>query len=331
MKLTKKTLGIACAALAAAVMTFTGCDGFGKDDFYGTWESHYKIPGTKTDAAGAGWFRDQANCDVDLTMYFSGTSEDLLNKGAVFYQNKIRHAADDSTKVAQTTFWYGTYKLANNSNYDKGDLILSYKYGFTLGSEQKLVLTEDKDVPVKEKKGDVTYVLKKGTYDADVLSKLALGKATTDYIVNKGDNTKTCDDPENAMYIAYTGFKTAGLAVQSKIESVPAGDGKTKLVCKDVERFTFELGDADFFKGYTSMTATEKDSWDESITSGSGSKDSPVIGCSWEVKSRSFNLAKDNGKDAKGVTELLSGVTADSGDRNDSIVGVPGVWAPCLK
>lgn len=324
MKLTKRTLGIACAVVAAAVMTFTGCDGFGKDDFYGTWESHYTIPDHNKTSGAEGWYSDQANCNVDLTMYFSGTSEDLINKGAVFYQDKIRYKSDGSGDVVKETFWYGTYKLEDNAAYDKGNLVLSYKFGFTLGTAGKLELTADKEVTVKEKKGDVVYILKSGTYDANVLSQIALGNATTDYIVQKADDKTTCSNPDNAMFIAYSGLKAEDREVRSELHS--SGD---KNLCSDVERFTFELGDADFFRGYTTMTATEKDSWNETITGNTaGSKSNPNKGCSWEVESRTFALSKDNGKDAKGVTELLSGNAPSS---SSSSIVVSDNWSPCLK
>lgn len=137
MKMTKLA-AVAAGLIVAASLAFTSCDGLGKDDFFGTWESNYTV--TNDNVAKGSDDGTQADksafvgSKVDITMYFDGTSEKLINANQKFYQYKIRKE-DDVIKAH--TFWVGTYKLEDNTNYTKGTLTLAYRLGFDNVSEDQ--------------------------------------------------------------------------------------------------------------------------------------------------------------------------------------------------
>jgi len=236
---------LALCLIASAILVTTSCSGFGKDDFYGTWNSGDFVLDT-----GA-----NAGTTANVTFYFSGTSENLINGGsAMFYEEYTRYKTDGS--VAVHNFWWGNYKLSDNSGVETGDLTLRYFYGYNLNAS--------------------------GAKSVDDLIAIVTG-----------------DDPANAFESIAT---TDQYAVDTKH-------------CSDVEKFSFSLGDRDFFKGYQSMTATSISQWSEFTTSETAdsvgvcaqtnplsayTKDSPCDGTSWGAKdtSRTFTLTNDNGSDS---------------------------------
>lgn len=137
MKMTKLA-AVAAGLIVAASLAFTSCDGLGKDDFFGTWEANYTVTEDNV-AKGSddGTQEDKSSLvgsTVDITMYFDGTSEKLVNANQKFYQYKIRKV-DDVIKAH--TFWVGSYGLKDNANYTKGTLILTYRLGFDNVSEDQ--------------------------------------------------------------------------------------------------------------------------------------------------------------------------------------------------
>lgn len=137
MKMTKLA-AVAAGLIVAASLAFTSCDGLGKDDFFGTWEANYEVTSDNV-AKGTddGTQEDKSSLvgsTVDITMYFDGTSEKLVNADQKFYQYKIRKV-DDVIKAH--TFWVGSYGLKDNANYTKGTLILTYRLGFNNVSEDQ--------------------------------------------------------------------------------------------------------------------------------------------------------------------------------------------------
>jgi len=136
---------LALCLIASAILVTTSCSGFGKDDFYGTWTATYSYPTNQTDfdstyPATSGvqtiaYASEKAGRDTTVTMYFSGTSEDLLKStGASFWQEKI------STKNSATvvhTFYMGTYKLNDNGGVTTGNLTLTYQAGYDMTKGSK--------------------------------------------------------------------------------------------------------------------------------------------------------------------------------------------------
>jgi hypothetical protein len=131
MKMTKLA-AVAAGLIVAASLAFTSCDGLGKDDFFGTWYSNYTVTNDNVaKGSGDGTQADKSafvGSTVDITMYFDGTSEKLIDADQNFYQYKLRH--DEDGELAARTFWLGTYDLKDNSNFTKGTLILTYRLGF---------------------------------------------------------------------------------------------------------------------------------------------------------------------------------------------------------
>ena len=267
-------------------------------------------------------------------MWFSGTSENILETAAPFYTVTKRYnskatvgaaeeAFDVSTikaaDVAYASFWFGAYKLENNSNYTAGDLVLTYYYGFTL---------------------------------------------------NKADKT----DEEGNAYIEYSWESKDGKTTKTLEELIALATGKTpaedlaalvpdnsaivtineKAYSQDIETFTFALDAPSLTKGYTKMSATEKkteayiendegkaEKVEVRYVKGSGSNaklfpgdtgyENAATGCDWGVKTRSFDLV---GTDAG--ASLLSGLASKYleglDDEDDysarSLTSVPAALAP---
>lgn len=130
-----KKLALAAVAILATALTFTGCESFGKDDFFGTWETTYTVTrenfldANKPGADDSARPSDAIGSTVNMEIYFDGTTESLFNKnGKRFYQYRVRKVGNE---VKSTTFWVGTYDLKNNENYTNGDLVLTYMYGWS--------------------------------------------------------------------------------------------------------------------------------------------------------------------------------------------------------
>lgn len=262
MKNSKKLTVFALCLIAAAVLVTTSCDGFGKDDFYGTWTSTYTYPTSEADFnttfGDAAWKKDESTGTVTttskydsayagqqfiVTMYFEGKSEDLLKTdGASFWQEKFRYTK--AGKLAAHTFYKGTYKLDNNSNVTSGDLVLSYRYGYKFASTD--------------------------TVTVDTLNTLDF----EDSAAVKAANLKgtVCD-----LYDA------------------------DKKQCADVETFAFSLGDSDFFKGYQSMSATEESYYNEQtaayVSKYSCSWDVPTRSFTLKSEDSDLTTNKDTGSD----------------------------------
>lgn len=118
MKTTNKLTVLAVCLIAAAALVTTSCSGFGKDDFFGTWDSgNYEF--------GGKYYK--------VNFYFSGASENLINgKNAMFYEEYTRYTDNTYSKVAAHNFWWGVYGLSDNSGVTSGNLTLKYYYGYDL-------------------------------------------------------------------------------------------------------------------------------------------------------------------------------------------------------
>lgn len=112
----KKLFVLAAALIVAVSLVTTSCN-FGKDDFYGTWNS--------------GDFEYNGDT-LNVTFYFSGTSESLLGKGkAFFYEHYVRTGSSPIK-----TFWWGQYGTDDNSNVTSGNLTLKYYYGYNMTTNE---------------------------------------------------------------------------------------------------------------------------------------------------------------------------------------------------
>ena len=165
---------MAAAMAAAAVFTLTSCEelGFGKDYFFGHWDSGFysvdaetgapdmitkdgeEVPGVKD---GKTAYRVQ--------WYFNGNGDSILNGGkGIFYQirtevsnyneNKFVDDPNDKNKedkksmiydgaIDKKSFYFGTYKTGENSGVITGRFELSYKYGYKLGAASSDTVYED--------------------------------------------------------------------------------------------------------------------------------------------------------------------------------------------
>lgn len=233
MKMTKLA-AVAAGLIVAASLAFTSCDGLGKDDFFGIWEANYEVTNDNV-AKGSndGTTKDMSEVDgivgstVDITMYFDGTSEKLINAAQKFYQYKLRYTKAGT--LAAHTFYLGTYKLEDNANYTKGTLILAYRLGFNDVSEAQ----------------------------ADALGQAWLCSTATEAYeaIKDAYSSATAPTDESQSVLDY-------LSELSDVQYTDAeGDNP------DVEKFDFELGDQDFIKGYQSMTATAKENCSWEVTS----------------------------------------------------------------
>mgnify|MGYP006916143502 CR=1 FL=1 len=168
MKLTAKIAALAALAVATAV-TFTGCpESFGKDDFFGTWETEYVYPSSSDDAnASQSYNSDNAGATYNIAWHFDGRSEDLIkNGGAIFYQTL-------KNSKGKKWFWYGTYQLSENSGYSNGILTVTYLYGFNLDTLNNVSfddLIADVDNKMETYKKDASY-----DYVTENSSKIAFG------------------------------------------------------------------------------------------------------------------------------------------------------------
>jgi len=138
MKMTKLA-AVAAGLIVAASLAFTSCDGLGKDDFFGTWEAKYDVTSDNllqaSDSRSDGTNRSGSiGSTVDITMYFDGTTEKLINAAQKFYQYKLR---SKDGEIKAHTFWVGTYELKDNANFTEGTLILTYRLGFDNVSEDQ--------------------------------------------------------------------------------------------------------------------------------------------------------------------------------------------------
>ena len=274
MKLTNKVLAVLAASVVAAA-SFMGCDGFGKDDFYGTWTTEYTIPAASaTDAQGGGYDKSYAEQKVELTMYFSGKTTSSAVSTVMFWQHKQR---TDSENVVHHTFWVGTYNLSNNSELTSGDLELSYMYGYGWN-----------------------------------------GDFPSEGLAYSGKTEGTAKSVDDLVALAKAGDFAAFASISGIQKEVLTNNDKT--YCTDIETFSFELGGASLFSGYTTMSATEK-KW-EKYQLKEGKVEKTVVdedGCSWEVKSRSFTLAKDDGLDAESISDAIFSDDATATTSNNSV------------
>lgn len=172
MKLTAKIAALAVLAVATAV-TFTGCpESFGKDDFFGTWETEYVYPSSSDDEnASQSYVAENAGKTYNISWHFDGRSEDLIKSGgAIFYQTLTNSGGTKS-------FWYGTYQLSENSGYSEGKLTVTYLYGFNTDAVTSIgvdKLIEDASNGMNTYASQATYDYKSETkkkynnYDCDV-------------------------------------------------------------------------------------------------------------------------------------------------------------------
>lgn len=120
MKNKKLTVLALCFVAVAALFT-TACN-FGKDDFYGTWNS--------------GDFEYDSTHTQNVTFYFSGTSDSLINSGKAFFWE--HYTRSDGTE----TFWWGRYGTSDDSGVTSGNLTLRYFYGYNMKATGAKTLDE---------------------------------------------------------------------------------------------------------------------------------------------------------------------------------------------
>ncbi|MBQ5492042.1 MAG: hypothetical protein IIT68_08320, partial [Treponema sp.] len=113
MKMNKKSALIAVVLLSLTALLFTGCN-FGKDDFYGTWQTGEFV-------------RSDNQETVRVTFYFSGKAENLTTGDKAYFYELYENLND-----GRKTFWWGTYGLGQNSDVTNGNLTLRYMYGVGL-------------------------------------------------------------------------------------------------------------------------------------------------------------------------------------------------------
>lgn len=222
MKMTKLTAA-AAGLLVAASLAFTSCDGLGKDDFFGLWQSSYDVTETTVlksgdSAAAEDWSgEDKIGSSCKIAMYFDGTTEKLINAKQKFYQYKTRTEND---VVKSSTFWIGAYDLDDNSNYTNGTLILTYRLGWSSVTEAQAN---------------------------------ALGKA---YLCSTAEDAKAALEDAGTDVFASVPEVQDNQTVLDYLATL--GSPTVYNETDDVEYFDFELGDPSFLKGYTTMKATAK-------------------------------------------------------------------------
>lgn len=246
MKITHKLAALATAAVMA--MSFISCDEllatFGKDDFCGTWVADYPIT--------SGSFKGQ---NAAVIMVFNGKSESLLSEG-VFFQSKIRYASseelkDDEGKVTATigknekmrNFYWGTYKLKDNSNYTAGRLVLTYKYG------------------IQWNDGEEKVSIGNGTYSIKDLASIVTGDSTALQAAADLDDTVDSFADADAFFAKYITKTVSNATPTSSNPNVEVDFGKNEEddpeLYADIETFVFALGDA----GSTSYCSLNANEW----------------------------------------------------------------------
>lgn len=274
MKMTKK-LGLLASVLVGAVaMIFTSCDpdllrSFGKDDFYGTWNT------LDFDESGnvQQYYEIDEGYKYVVQWIFDGKSEDMFAGNGTFKQVLRKYPKTAKTNengaILETetpdayTVWFGAYKITGNSDYSKGKLYLYYEIGLDL----KTALAEDKDLTLETIVGayDDKGKLKKnedGSYVAE-------GWKIEDFLNYAWDNTdgkKNLEDGELAVADAYTGNSTKGYSEGSYYKTNKAGVTTTvqirkvgsKVLCSDIEYFRYNLKDP-ATSGYSRMMASAHD------------------------------------------------------------------------
>lgn len=341
MKMTKK-LGLLASVLVGAVaMIFTSCDpdllrSFGKDDFYGTWNT------IDFDASGnAQQYYVADNAKYFVQWIFDGSSEDLFSGNGTFKQILYKYpenaavtekGAVDTSKATpdKITFWYGAYKITGNSDYTKGKLYLYYEIGLDL----KKAFAADKNLTLETIVGayDDKGRLRKDE-EGNYVSK---GWKLEDYLNYAFDNELGKDNLKDEGLLvadAYSGNADAGYSeatygvknskgVDNFIQIRYASATSTKVVCSDIEYFRFNLKDP-ATSGYSRMMATVRDkngttiigatydqwiekSGDNTKLFGKRTKYGYKVreGCSWnKVNERYFGRISVADKDENGVKD----------------------------
>ncbi len=239
MKITHKLAALATAAVMTVALT--GCPSFGKDDFFGTWVADYAQGSDK---------------GVAMTMVFDGKSENLFNGGdGLFCQSKVAYtavnAADAETGAVTgktprlVNFYWGSYKLKDNSNYTAGTISLTYMAGINLNENTR------------------TVKIGNATYDLNDLMLITFGKSGTD---DEGkatglDKANTADNPET-KYKTGKDFFDAHLADMTgtnyAVENKSEGITKEQAALRgDIETFTFSLSDGSLIDGYCAINMYE--------------------------------------------------------------------------
>ena len=134
MKMNKKSALIAVVLLSLTALLFTGCN-FGKDDFYGTWQTGEFV-------------RSDNQKRVRVTFYFSGKTENLTTGDKAYFYELYENLA-----AGLKTFWWGTYGLGQNSDVTNGNLTLRYMYGVGLenGNDFETLIADSQTVKVNKK------------------------------------------------------------------------------------------------------------------------------------------------------------------------------------
>lgn len=307
MKATKKLTVLAACLIAAAALMVTSCNdptsSFGKDDFFGTWNSSYTYPTDATTVPGGKLDTTLTGHQYKVTMWYNGTSESILKGGeGRFWQHKLHYKADGTTVVSET-FWTGTYTLSNNSGITTGYLNLKYEYGYdmkvgTLKIDELITMAEADD------------------YEAQFLN---LCFENTDGEANLYNQTLVKVAAATGYYKDSKGIVTV---------QVRKADEKSDELCSDIEKFDFKLGDSSLTKGYQSMTATADptdtkcttiNEWEKDLYESDGDDSTTytaAAGCSWEVNSRTFYI--------DGYTPA----TTESSTSNIVAPAASAVWVP---
>lgn len=191
MKKTNKFAIISAFMLTLCALSFTGCN-FGKDDFYGTWQS-----GT--------FARPSDGKTIRVTFYFSGKSENLTAGNKAYFYEYYENFDDGIN-----TFWFGTYGLGENQDITNGTLTLRYLYGIGMegknGTPYSLdTLITDSQTVRFNKKGDNSITTFQNNY-----------KDSKRYYDQFDETTATCSDVEKFDF---------------KLDGAVAFQGYTQMVC----------------------------------------------------------------------------------------------------
>ena len=227
---------------------------------------------------------------VVVVWQFDGKSESLFAKddsgfgGGVFKQRMLvydKAPTEEGAKLIKDNLALGGYKLLANSAYSRGKLLLHYEYliiGKTALGESAFASKENRDALFAKFWGEYEDNGTKkdgGWTDKEIMGFALSGtnfskdKDYKTYTVDSGEKEIT-DKEVNELLRFATGTPTGSFTLthestgsdlyQSKngvwiYVKNKADEGKTELVCSDIEYFRFMLAD-EASSGYTRMKAT---------------------------------------------------------------------------
>lgn len=266
MKKTTKLAGIFTGLLALVGVTFTSCDvlqTFGKDYFYGTWQTlDYNNDGSEIKC----YQGDNSNY-YRIVWSFNGKSENI-DDGGYFRQHLYNYGTSAPTNlstasVTNETYWFGKYDIKGNSSYSRGKYFMNYQVGIDLDDQIAAGLYVDGG----QLKKDSAHIIAKGSSGY---------RARANEIVALLDSWEYKDSLEKFLNYAYSnnnglnnlktdadliakpnttgdeGYSKNGIYINVRYSNSGAGN---TLLCNNVSYFRFNLKDSSP-TGYTRMLTT---------------------------------------------------------------------------